>query len=226
MFCGRPPFQAKTREAVLAKHLTETPAPMRSRRRTVPASVESVVALALSKVPEPRPPLQTILNRLWEEANHPATRWKRTSAIIAGGALAVSIAAIAGWALLPPAPSAPPPLARPAPAPAAQQAPVTAPVTSSAPTTEPRTSPTLGTATPAAVPPSAARATPPAAPATAAPAAASPPRRAERQEQVRVPQTTAAPASEPPAVSSNNDPDPGAFVDWKLEQRGAVRRGQ
>jgi serine/threonine protein kinase len=72
LLCGVPPFQGETREAVLAKHLTETPVPMRRRRRTVPASVEAVVALALSKVPEPRPPIQTILNRLWEEANRPA----------------------------------------------------------------------------------------------------------------------------------------------------------
>jgi hypothetical protein len=181
-----------------------------------------VVALALSKVPEPRPPLQTILNRLWEEANHPATRWKRTSAIIAGGALAVSIAAIAGWALLPPIPSAPPPLARPAPAPAAQQAPVPAPVTSSASPAEPRTAPTVGTAMPAVVPAAAARATPP-----AAPAAASPPRRAERQEQRRVPQAPAKPANERPAASSDaGDPDPSAIIDWILEQRAAGRRGQ
>src|SRR6266702_6831758 len=65
MLCGVPPFQGETREAVLAKHLTETPLPMRQRRRTVPVSVEAVVALALSKVPEPRPPIQAILNRLW-----------------------------------------------------------------------------------------------------------------------------------------------------------------
>ena len=73
MLCGGPPFQGETREAVLTKHLTETPAPMRQRRRTAPASLEAIVALALSKVPEPRPPIQTILNRLWEEANRSKT---------------------------------------------------------------------------------------------------------------------------------------------------------
>jgi serine/threonine protein kinase len=221
MFCGRPPFQAKTREAVLAKHRTEPPVPMRRWRRTVPASVESVVALALSKVPEQRPPIQTILDRLWEEANHPATRWKRMPVIIAGGALAVSIAVVAGWALLAPAPSAPPTLAHPAPPPAAGQAPVTALVTSRAPTTEPRTAPTLGTATPTVMPPAAPRATPP-----SSPSPASAPRRVERQEPLAVPQIPAAPESERSAASSNtDDPDPGAFVDWLLEQRGAARRG-
>jgi len=32
MVCGRPPLRARTREAVLNKHLTETPVPMRRRR--------------------------------------------------------------------------------------------------------------------------------------------------------------------------------------------------
>ena len=221
MLCGRPPFQATTREAVLAKHLTKTPIPMRRRRHAVPASVESVIALALSKVPEPRPPMQTILNCLWQEAKHPASRWKRKAAIIGGGALAASIALAAGWVWLAPAPPAPPPLASPAPA--AAQAPIDAPPASRAPSTETGAAPTLGTATPATVPSSAARATPP-----SALAPASPPRRAERQEQQRaVPQPPAGPAGERPAASSNTDePDPGAFVDWLLEQRGAARRGQ
>jgi serine/threonine-protein kinase len=219
MLCGVPPFQGETREAVLAKHLTETPISMRRRRRTVPASVEAVVALALSKVPEPRPPIQTILNRLWEEANRPATRLKRTSAIIAGGVLAVSLAVIAGWALHAPAPLAPPPLARPAPPPLVEEAPIPTPSTSSAPPTRTEASP--GKAAPAIVPSSAARSTPP-----SAPPLTSPPRKVERQEQRRVP-TPEGPASERPAASSNtDDPDPSAIIDWILEQRAAARRGQ
>jgi len=225
MLCGRPPFQATTREAVLAKHLTKAPIPMRRRRHAVPASVEAVIALALSKVPEPRPPMQTILNCLWQEANHPASRWKRKAAIIGGGALAASIALVAGWVWLAPAPPAPPPVASPEPAPAAARAPVGAPATSRDPSTETRTAPTLGTATPAVVPPSAARETPPSAPTPASPA--SPARRAERQEQRRAPQTPAAPASERPAAASDTgDPDPSAIIDWILEQRAAARRGQ
>src|SRR2546425_786366 len=77
MLCGVPPFQAETRGAVLEKHVTETPARMRRRRRTVPGSLESVVALALSKQPALRPPMQNLLNCLWEEANGPPTRWRR-----------------------------------------------------------------------------------------------------------------------------------------------------
>lgn len=212
MLCGRPPFQAKTRDALLSKHLAETPIRLRRRRRAVPTSVESVIALALSKAPEPRPPMQKIVNCLWQEAHHPATRWKRKAAII-GGAVAAAIAAAVGWVLLGPVPSPPPPpLARPAPA--------DVPLLSKDPSPETRTAPTLGTVTPAAPP--AAPATPP-----SAPAQASPPRRAERQEQRRVPQTPEGSASERPAASSNSDdPDPGAFIDWILEQRAAARRGR
>jgi hypothetical protein len=47
------------------------------------------MALTLPKLPEPRPPIQTILNPLWKEANRPAIRWKRKAAILA--ALAGSI---------------------------------------------------------------------------------------------------------------------------------------
>ncbi len=221
MLCGVPPFQGETRDAVLAKHLTETPMPMRQRRRTVPVSVEAVVALALSKVPEPRPPIQTILNRLWEEANRSTIRWKRRGVIIGGGVLATSIAALVGWSLLTPRPSSPPPPARPTPPAVVEQAPIpAAPPTSSASPTETRTEPSPEKATPAVVPSSEARPKPP-----SAPPLTSPPRRVERVEQRRTPQTPASPASERPAASSNtDDPDPGAVVDWLLEQAAARRK--
>ena len=217
MLCGVPPFQGEAREAVLAKHLTATPIAMRQRRRTVPVSVEAVVALALSKVPEPRPPIQAILNRLWEEANRSKTRWKRVHVIIAGCVLATLIAAVVGWSLLTPRLSTPPPLARPAPPPVVEQAPIpAAPPTSSASPTETRTEPSPEKATPGVVPSSEARPKPPSAvPPT------SPPRRVER----RTPQTPASPANERPAASSNtDDPDPGAVVDWLLEQAAARRK--
>ena len=217
MLCGVPPFQGETREAVLAKHLTATPIPMRQRRRTVPVSVEAVVALALSKVPEPRPPIQAILNRLWEEANRSKTRWKRVHVIIAGCVLATLIAAVVGWSLLTPRLSAPPPLARPTPPPVVEQAPIpAASPTSGASPTEARTEPSPEKATPAVVPSSETRPKPP-----SAPPLTSPPRRVER----RTPQTPASPANERPAASSNtDDPDPGAVVDWLLEQAAARRK--
>jgi eukaryotic-like serine/threonine-protein kinase len=161
MLCGAPPLQAVTREAVLAMHLTETPALVSRRRHAVPVRVESVVALALSKEPERRPPMQTILDLLWAEANSPPTRWKRTAAIMGGAALAASIAVLGAWSLFAPHPSSPPPLARPVPQPTVTRAPVSAPRTSRAP----------AIATPPAPPPKTERRErlrPPQAPASAA----------------------------------------------------------
>jgi serine/threonine-protein kinase len=186
MLCGKPPFQAETREAVLGKHLAETPIPMRRRRRTVPGSLESVVALALSKPPNLRPSIQNVLNHLWEEANNPATRWKRKAVIVGGAALAASIAVGGAWALLAPFPSAPLPLARPVPPPAAERAPASVPAPSAAPSTEVRQAPTLATPIPAVIPPSALRTRPPSAP---PPVSTRP--RAERREQPPAPQVPA-----------------------------------
>src|SRR2546422_643600 len=70
MLCGVPPFQAETRDAVLEKHLTEPPPPMRPRR-AVPASVESIVTQALDKQPGLRPLMQDVLNGLWSDAHRP-----------------------------------------------------------------------------------------------------------------------------------------------------------
>ena len=96
MLCGVPPFRAATREAILQKHLTEAPVPMR-RRRAVPVSVESAVALALDKQPEVRPFMPDLLNHLWSEAHRPAPRWKRTAVIVCGAAVAVSVALLMVW---------------------------------------------------------------------------------------------------------------------------------
>jgi serine/threonine protein kinase len=220
MLCGVPPLQAATREAVLAKHLTETPVLVRRWRRAVPVPVESIVALALSKEPQRRPPMQTILNLLWEEAHRPATRWKRTTAIIGGAALAASIAGLGAWSLYAPRPSAPPPLAQPAPPLAATQEPVSAPPTSSAPVIETPPAPAVEPDTPVVVPSAAARATP-----AAAPPPAAPPAKAERREQLRPPQAPRSAARERPASPKDAEgEDPGAVIDWLLNRSST--RGQ
>ena len=212
MLCGVPPFQAPTREAILTKHLTETLVPVRRRRRGVPASVESAVALALYKQPELRPLMQDVLNRLWAEANGPATRWKRPAAIAAGAALAASVVMLVAWVLFAQHVPAPRPLAQPA-----EQAPVSALPRSSAPPTEPGTAPVVGPlapavgpATPAAVLSPAVRATPP----TTAPPASRPPR-AERRDQ---------PLERPAASSDAEADDPGAIIDWLLSRSSARGR--
>jgi serine/threonine protein kinase len=82
MLCGRPPFREPTREAVLAKHLTATPLPMRRLRRAVPAAIEAVVAQALAKAPASRPSMQEIVGVLktasddeQARSRRPARRW-------------------------------------------------------------------------------------------------------------------------------------------------------
>ena len=103
MFSGAPPFQAPTRDAVIAKHLSE-PAPPMARRRAS-ASAERIVMQALEKDPELRPWMHEMLNGLWEEPKIPETHgrgWKRPAAVGAGVALAASIAALGIWGSLGP----------------------------------------------------------------------------------------------------------------------------
>jgi len=215
MLCGRPPFQAETRETLLAKHLTETPPPMRRQRRTVPVSVDSVVALALSKAPPLRPSLQSILNSLREGASAPAIRWKRKAAIVGGGTLAASIATVVGWALLASGPSASRPLASPAPpAAAAANMPAAAGPASNAFTTEVRAASPLEATTPAVAPPAVARPTPPAPlpPATS-------PRRVDRRVQPETAQAPTGSALDRTAATNDpENPDFGAVIDW-LQKR-------
>jgi serine/threonine protein kinase/ABC-type uncharacterized transport system substrate-binding protein len=119
LFCGGPPFQAPTREAVLSKHLTERPTPMH-RHRPVPATVESIITQALDKDPERRPLMHEMLNVLWDEPSRPVAsatrrRWKRTAAIMTAAA-AASITVFAAWEWLRPQPSAQSPIAQSEPA--------------------------------------------------------------------------------------------------------------
>src|SRR5262245_60485659 len=101
VFCGGPPFQGSSRDAVLAKQLSEAPKPM-LRRRHVPASVESIVKQALEKDPDLRPWMDELLNGLWGETSVPTTAngtkrgsvgWK-WPAVFAGSAFAAAAAIV------------------------------------------------------------------------------------------------------------------------------------
>ncbi len=224
MLCGVPPFRAATPEATLAKHLTEAPTPMRRRRRAVPASVSSVVTLALSKRAEGRPLMPNVLNALWQEAHVPAPRWKRRTVILGGAVLAASIPVIVSWGLFMPRPSVVSPLPPQAPPVAAPTAaPVKPAAASSAIDTRP--APASQAATPVTVPPVTAVPVPVR---TAAPPAPAPAPRAARPEapaQTRALQPQTDVARERPAASSDSDdPDPGLVVDWLLEQAAARRK--
>jgi eukaryotic-like serine/threonine-protein kinase len=54
MLAGEPPFVAPTAQAVVARVMTEDPAPPSSRRRSVPPHVDAAVLTALEKVPADR----------------------------------------------------------------------------------------------------------------------------------------------------------------------------
>jgi serine/threonine-protein kinase len=51
MLVGEPPFRAETVRALLAKQVTERPAPVRARRADVPSNVDAAISKALAKEP-------------------------------------------------------------------------------------------------------------------------------------------------------------------------------
>jgi serine/threonine protein kinase len=211
MLCGVPPFPGATREDVVAKHLADTPVPMRQRRRAIPPSIESVIALALDKRPDRRPLMQDVLDCFWEQASSSTTRWKRTAAIVGGATLAASIVGLVAWGMFAARPSAPPPPPQSAVAPVAKHAPVSAPP-SSRPVVEPRTA--TESAPPVALPASPARR-----PSPSAPRLPSPPTEDVAREQLRGSGAPAAPVRARSAPSSDADAyDSGAVIDWVLKR--------
>lgn len=54
MLAGDPPFQGRTAQAILARHLHDPPPPIRVRRPNISAAVESALTTALAKVPADR----------------------------------------------------------------------------------------------------------------------------------------------------------------------------
>jgi serine/threonine-protein kinase len=54
MLLGEPPFTGPTAQSIVAKVMTEKPAPLRARRETVPPQVEEAVLTALAKLPADR----------------------------------------------------------------------------------------------------------------------------------------------------------------------------
>jgi len=103
MLAGAPPFQGATRDAVIAKHLSEPPPALGSRRAS--ASAERILKQALEKDPELRPWMHEMLNGLWAETKAPATptRGRRRMAVMVGGAaLVAAIAGLGIWGVLGP----------------------------------------------------------------------------------------------------------------------------
>jgi serine/threonine-protein kinase len=219
MLCGVPPFRAATAAATLAKHLTEVPVPMRSRRRVVPTPINSMVALALSKRAADRPVIHNLLNSLWQEAHVPATRWKRSTAIVGGALLAASIPVIVSLGLFMPRPPVGSVLPPPTPAAAAAPAPGEPAAASSAIDTATRSVGAAPAVTSVMMPATPVRATTP--PASPTSSRAATPERPRRPLAAEAPKDVVREGSS--ASNDTDDPDPGAVVDWLLE-RAAARR--
>lgn len=65
MLCGNPPFSARSPQAMLAAHISETPVPLIERKPSVPVALNEFVMQCLEKPPENRPQTaEEILNIL------------------------------------------------------------------------------------------------------------------------------------------------------------------
>jgi serine/threonine-protein kinase len=102
MLSGAPPFAASSTPAMLVKHLTERPAPLRSKRSDVPEELERIVMVLLEKDPANRLPSAGALVAALDGA--PVAAPPRTEAIPGG---------MVGSAQLPPPPPLPVPVSAP-----------------------------------------------------------------------------------------------------------------
>jgi len=90
MLTGRPPFLADSTYATLMQVLQEEPAPVRSLRPQVPATLDAVCRRCLAKSPRERYPdaatLADDLERRWQQAQH-GTRFARLALLAAPASL-------------------------------------------------------------------------------------------------------------------------------------------
>jgi serine/threonine-protein kinase len=102
MLTGDPPFTASSAQAVIMKIITEQPAPVTTRRKSVPPNVAAAVARALEKLPADR---FATANEFAAALNNPAFRsdaalstsgarqTRRTSLLLVGACAALAVAA-------------------------------------------------------------------------------------------------------------------------------------
>ncbi len=103
MLLGAPPFVGDTAAAVVGRVLVQEPAPIRRRRRDVPAGVERVIRVSLSKRPGDRYPdgaalaadLDRVLAGERPRARVPGARRRSAASAAAALAAVVTVAAIA-----------------------------------------------------------------------------------------------------------------------------------
>ena len=123
MLAGEPPFTGSSAQAIVAKVLTEEPASIKLRRKTVPPAVEDAVLTALQKLPADRWGSAKEFSDALDGTGMPRTRVLRATRLDSAGGHARSLtvplllllgatAAIAAWGWLRRPAAAPRPLAR------------------------------------------------------------------------------------------------------------------
>ena len=115
------PFQAGNTPAMMMKHISETPRPMRSLRPDVPPALDGAIARALVKRPEDRWPTATVFRDAILREEAPRVPWQHTPAsappriVPPGGAWPppADQPRVAPQPIAAPAPVRPPPIAAP-----------------------------------------------------------------------------------------------------------------
>jgi len=96
---GAHPFGARTPQALVAAHLTESPAPLGERRSDTPSSLSALVMQLLAKAPADRPQSAEAVVRALDDAatfSVPSLpRWRRR--VLASAAAAVVIASVVAY---------------------------------------------------------------------------------------------------------------------------------
>jgi Tol biopolymer transport system component len=107
MLTGDPPFTGSTAQAIVAKVLTDKPAPIVAQRDRVPQHVEDAVLAALSKLPADRPSSAAVFAAMLHgQSTGSARRVTKTATvggverrawILGAGLVAASALAVLGW---------------------------------------------------------------------------------------------------------------------------------
>lgn len=99
MLAGAPLVEPASRDEMLLERVQETPPRLGHRHREIPVSVEVTLAAALDTVPERRPFMQEVLNRIARDTREGTHRWKRFLAPAAGLTAVASIGLLVAWSL-------------------------------------------------------------------------------------------------------------------------------
>ncbi len=98
MLVGEPPYTGPTGQAIIARHMTDSPPPIRARRETVPPAVERAIGRALARIPADRfrtaPEFAAALAAPVSGVPAPRSSVSRRSWFLAGSIVAVAAATV------------------------------------------------------------------------------------------------------------------------------------